>query len=222
MTGLTSVNALLVEWTPNPLPEKIYQYTVYYYKQSDPTNVTKINTIATGVSIGDTLEESQTYVFYATAWNRNLSGDPVESPKSVPINYTIPPPHEDTEPDRPSGIGLTLLGVPAKPFLVTGPCDQVEVFKVYVNAKEAKTYSPMMDDSLAVNIKSLVSFGKFKIKLIAENSIGDSDSIEFWLTVEDHKKKIVYTITTIPKIAIVDPTYLSAFKLDKLVLEVPK
>ena len=190
MTGSTSANALLIEWTLNPLPEKIYQYTLYYYKQSDPTNITKINTTTNGVSIGGALEESQTYVFYATSWNHNLSGNPTESPKSVPINYIIPLPQEDTEPDRPSGIGLALLGVPAEPFLVTGPCNQVEVFKVYVGTQDAKVYSPMIDDSLAVDIKSLVGFGKFNIKLIAENSIGDSDTIEFWLTVQNIRKKI--------------------------------
>lgn len=222
IVSLAPANAFLVEWTPNPLPEKIYQYTLYYYKQSDPTNITKINTTTNSVLIENMLEPSQTYVFYITSWNHELSGSPVESPKSVPINYVIPLPQEDTKPDRPSGISLTLVGVPTKPFLVTSPCNQVKVFNVYVNKKNPRIYSPMIDGSLAVNITGLVGFGDFTIKLIAKNSKGYSDSIEFWLKVENYRKKTVYKIIPIPRIAKVDPTYLGAFKLDKLILEIPK
>jgi len=218
----TSVNATMITWTANPTAEKIYQYTLYYYNKFDPTNVTAINTTTPGVSVNGSLMQSQTYIFYATAWNRNLSGAPVESQNSTPLSYTIPLPVEDAEPDRPTGISLKLLGVPPKPFIISSPCEQVEVFKIYVNTKPVKEYSPMTDDSLAVDIKQLLGTGVFKMKISAGNSIGDSDPIEFILTISEQRRKTVYTISTISKLARMDPTYLDSFDLEKLLLEIPK
>ena len=215
-------NATMITWTANPTAEKIYQYTLYYYNRADPTNVVAINTTTPGVSVNGSLIQNQAYVFYATAWNRNSLGTPVESPNSIPLSYTIPIPVEDAEPDRPTGISLKLLGVPPKPFIISSPCDQVEVFKIYVNTKPVKEYSPMTDDSLAVDVKQLVTTGVFKMKISAENSIGTSDPIEFTLTISEQRRKIRYEINIIPKFSRLDPTYLSAFDLDHLVLEIPK
>ena len=101
-------NAITAEWKSNPVNENIYQYTLYYFKNSEQANIVKVNTPTTSVSIGG-LEVSQTYVFYVTAWNKNNSGVPVESPQSDKVSYTIPlPPVDDREPDRPSGISLKL------------------------------------------------------------------------------------------------------------------
>jgi hypothetical protein len=89
IASLVSANALVIAWKPNPFPEKIYRYTVYYHRQATPGNIIKINTTTNRVSI-ETLEGGRTYIFYITSWNHNLSGDLVESPKSAPISYKVP------------------------------------------------------------------------------------------------------------------------------------
>jgi len=87
--NLTSANALIIKWSPNPVREKTYQYTVYYYKKFDSAHITKINTTTNRVSI-EGLEALHTYIFYITSWNHNLSGDLVESAKSKRIRYQVP------------------------------------------------------------------------------------------------------------------------------------
>ena len=217
-------NATTVEWLANPSNENTFQYTLYFNKLSEPGNITKVNTPVNGISLNGSLEKFQTYVFYATSWNRNLSGDAVESPKSVPVNYTVPGVvEEQTEPSRPSGIHLKLI-TPTQPAIVTGPCSKVDVFRIYSNSKLIKEYMPEVDDSLKINIIDLIKghWGLLKIKIIAENDIGDSYPIEFWLSVSENRRKIIYKIDTIDKIERADPTYLGAFKLDELVVEVTK
>jgi len=217
-------NATMVEWLANPSNENTFQYTLYFHKASEPGNVTKVNTPVNGISLNGSLEKLQTYVFYATSWNRNLSGVAIESPKSVPVNYTVPGVvEEQTEPARPGDIHLKLI-TPTQPAIVTGPCNKVDVFRVYSNNKLVKEYMPEVDDSLKVNITDLVKghWGMLRIKIIAENDIGDSDPIEFYLLVSENRRKIVYRIDTIDKIERSDPTYITAFKTDELVVEVIK
>jgi hypothetical protein len=111
----------------------------------------------------------------------------------------------------------------AQPFIVAGPCARVETFKVYVDNKPVEEYMPETNDSLVVDIKGLgLKEGFHKIKIVADNPIGESDPIEFWLTINENRKRTIYKIVTMDKIARIDPTYLSAFNLNELVIEIKK